>query len=89
MKELIKTFALTMALYSWFILTVFTLAIVMVALTGCTESERPVYGVGELPAEYQEYFGNDNGARLDFVQNEAINQLSARIGRLEGGDPND
>lgn len=52
-------------------------------------NEPPVYGNGNPPAEYQEYFGNDNGARLDFVQNEAISQLSARIGRLEGGDPND
>ena len=44
----------------------------------------PVYGNGDPPAEYQEYFGNDNGARLDFMQNKVIGELAARIERLEG-----
>jgi hypothetical protein len=69
---------------------IFIVVIVLATLfAGCTESERPVYGQGNPPAEYQEVFGNENGARLDFVQNRAISELSARIGRLEGGDPND
>ena len=46
-------------------------------------NEPPQYGSGDPPAEYQEYFGNDNGARLDFMQNKAIGELAARIERLE------
>ena len=62
------------------------LMIACVLLSGCTEAEKPVYGKGNPPAEYQELFGNDNSARLDFMQNRAIEQLSKRIARLEAVD---
>lgn len=66
------------------------LMVIAVMVSGCTESERPVYGKGDPPAEYQKYFGNDNGARLDFMQNKAINKLSNRIAVLEkANDPNE
>ena len=63
------------------------LVMICVLLVGCTETQQsPQYGTGDPPADYQEYFGNDNGARLDFMQNKAIGELAARIERLE--DPN-
>ncbi len=59
----------------------------VILLSGCQESQqRPTYGTGDPPVEFQEYFGNDNGARLDFVQNKAISELVERIQRLERPD---
>jgi hypothetical protein len=71
------------------IVLMFIAMAVILLLMGCTESEQPVYGNGEPPAEYQDYFGNDNGARLDFVQNQAISELALRVQVLEGVDPNE
>ncbi len=65
-----------------------------------TERERkinppPVWGKGELPAEYTDFFGDKNGARLDYVQNQAIDkhgliikELARRVIALEAVDPN-
>ncbi len=60
------------------------------------EETQPVWGKGDLPAEYQEFFGDSNGARLDFMQNQVIeNQgkilkiIAVRLLALEGVDPND
>lgn len=59
-------------------------------------NEPPLYGQGDPPAEYQAMFGNDNGARLDYVQNQVINRqgqaiavLAERVMVLEIAEPND
>ncbi len=68
------------------------------ALTGCKESQqRPTWGNGNPPATWQQTFGNDNGARMDFVQMRMLSEQAARINRLEqfcrigtyGADPNE
>ena len=46
-------------------------------------NEPPQYGKGELPPDYKAMFGTDNGARLDFVQNQMISGIVARIEKLE------
>ena len=72
----------------------------MFLLTGCTEGQQveqaPVWGEGELPAEYQAIFGNDNVARLVYMQNQVqnrhaavIRELAIRVLTMEGVDPND
>lgn len=55
----------------------------------------PVWGQGELPAEYIRFFGTGNGARLDFMQNRVIDknvviikEMARRIIALEYVDPN-
>jgi hypothetical protein len=59
-------------------------------LYGCEEAQKtetPVWGQGELTPEYTVYFGNDNGARLDWMQNQVISNIGQRVLALEG-DPN-
>jgi len=76
------------------------LFIVMISVAllfgGCTESKCPVWGKGDLPAEYTKSFGNTNGARLDHVQNQVLDkhnkviaELARRVIALEGNDPNE
>ena len=76
------------------------LFIVMVILAllfgGCTGPKAPVWGKGDLPAEYKLYFDDNNGARLNYVQNQAIDkqgqvltELTKRMIALEGNDPNE
>ncbi len=55
----------------------------------------PVWGKGELPADHQGFFGNDNTARLDYVQNMVLDKhaailkiLAIRVLALEAVDPN-
>lgn len=57
--------------------------------------ERPVWGQGELPVDHQEFFGNDNTARLDYVQNRVLDrhgailkEIAIRVLALEAVDPN-
>ncbi len=57
--------------------------------------EPPVWGKGELPADHQDFFGNDNTARLDYVQNKVLDKHAAilkiiamRVLALEAVDPN-
>jgi hypothetical protein len=63
------------------------LAMVLAAITfsvvcgGCQE-ERKVWGQGEPPGDYTKWFGNDNMARLNFVQTERLNILSQQIAAL-------
>ena len=59
-------------------------------------NEPPVWGKGDLPAEYTANFGDDNGARLDYVQNQVLDkhnkviaEIAKRVIALEGGDPNE
>ncbi len=58
-------------------------------------SKPPVWGNGELPDEFQQFFGTSNSARLDYVQNQAINkhgliivEIAKRLLALEVTDPN-
>ncbi len=64
--------------------------------TGPVSDVLPVWGNGELPDKYQEFFGTSNGARLDFVQNQAIEkhgliiaEIARRVVAMEGTDPNE
>lgn len=40
------------------------------------------YGQGDPPDEYVAMFGNDNGARLDFMQNQTINKIGNALAAL-------
>jgi len=69
--------------------------ILLTCLAGCNEPQK-IWGQGETTPEYQEMFGNDNMARLNFEQVNIINrheailkEVSRRILLLEGKDPND
>ena len=84
--------------YATLVMIVLCLVLALM-LAGCTETQKQ-WGQGDPPAEFQEWFGNDNGARLDFMQNRAIdlqNQalkgIVERIIDLEArpvfGDPNE
>ena len=53
------------------------LMLVLVVLSGCTESQK--YGTGDPPDEYIEIFGNDNTARLNFMQGKAIDKLGMNV----------
>ena len=64
--------------------------LVIILMSGCQNQQQKVWGIGELPAEWQEFFGNDNTARLDLAQTEAINnqgklvtELVERVSKLE------
>ena len=76
------------------------LLIVMIVLLvggGCNEAQQSppkIYGQGELPADYQSLFGNDNIARLSFVhtqwinkQVQDVNELATRVRALEMENP--
>ncbi len=59
-------------------------------VSGCNVAPKPVYGQGNLPARWQEMFGNSNGARLDFMQNRAINEILVRLAKQDAvNDPNE
>lgn len=56
-------------------------------LSGCQESQAPkVWGNGELPADYQEMFGNRNPDRLNYAQNDLINKHEVLLRGLNGKD---
>ncbi len=67
-----------------------------VMICGCDETQQgSVWGKGELPADHQEFFGNDNSSRLDYVQNQVLDKHAAilkiiaiRVLALEAVDPN-
>ena len=67
--------------------------IVLVLSPGCHESQQ-TWGRGDPPAGWRGYFGNDNNARLNFVQTQtidrqarAIAELAERVRRLEMENP--
>lgn len=83
---------------SWWVMII-VVALLTQVLAGCQEVRRApqteVWGQGDLPADWQGYFGEDNVARLDYVQTQTINrmgqalsQLAERVRKLEA-DPND
>ena len=79
------------------ILIILIVVTALVLIAGCEESAKtPIWGTGETNTEWQDYFGNDNIARLDFVQTRAINEqgqaiavLAERVRKLEVVDPNE
>ena len=49
--------------------------LICILLSGCTEAQKqPVWGTGELPADYVSFFGEDNTARLNKAQNDLLNK---------------
>lgn len=78
------------------VIAVILVCLAMAFLPGCEEAQqRPVWGQGELPVEHEKMFGNDNTARLDYVQNRVIDKhgailrvLAIRVLALEAVDPN-
>lgn len=59
-------------------------------------NEPPQWGKGDLPDEFKSVFGNNNSARLDYVQNQVLDrhskiiaELAKHVIDLEGGDPNE
>ncbi len=63
-------------------------AIALVGILGCESAqERPQWGKGDLPPKWQEYFGTDNGSRMDYVQATSIDAISQRLAQMEP-DPN-
>ena len=53
---------------------------------GCQEAEKPqpkVWGQGDLPTAFEDFFGNSNLSRLNYKQTEAINEISKRLLALE------
>lgn len=61
--------------------------LIVLALVGCVEEQQtpPVWGRGSLPTDWQNVFGNDNGSRLDYWQNQAIGELAKKVQVLEAG----
>jgi hypothetical protein len=59
-------------------------------IPGCFEEtqQKKVWGKGEPPAAWQGWFGNDNTARLDFVQSQTIDRIQAVMYGLNITDPN-
>ena len=60
-----------------------TMIVAALLIGGCTESKRPVYAEGDLPAYYAEMFGNSNIARLNFLQTDLLNKHNAVIHGLD------
>jgi len=64
--------------------------IVMFLVCGCQEQiqtvgEQPkVWGKGDPPADWQGYFGNDNMARLNYMQNQTIYRIGQAAAELAG-----
>ena len=59
---------------------VLLLAMMFGLLTGCQPEQQ--WGTGEPPAEYTGFFGNDNMARLNFVQTNKINAIGQQLQAL-------
>ncbi|KKN73458.1 hypothetical protein LCGC14_0400330 [marine sediment metagenome] len=66
------------------------IAIMLVALSlavcGCQEAQtlQERWGRGEPSAVFQSFFGNDNNARLNFVQMQLINKQIQDVNELAG-----
>ena len=79
------------------VVAIIIVCLLMAAMSGCEESQQSVkvWGKGELPVEHQDFFGNDNTARLDYVQNRVLDKhgeilkiIAIRVLALEAVDPN-
>lgn len=72
----------------WYLTATILLALVV---GGCNEAQQVPqqrWGQGELPEDWQNTFGNDNLARLNFAQTQRINQHQALIFGGSIKDPN-
>ena len=70
----------------WILMIVWIIAI-MLGAVGCEEAQQQ-WGKGDPPESWQKMFGNDNIARLNFVQTQTMNQHQAIIYGLDVKDPN-
>ncbi len=81
----------------WLVLIMALFILIMALTQGCTETQkRPVWGKGDLPADYQTTFGNTNPSRLNYVQQQQIDkhakviaELARRVIAIEAVDPNE
>ena len=65
-----------------------TIAVIIVCLimaftSGCGQPQQKQWGTGNPPDSWIETFGNDNGARLDWMQSQIIDKLALRVRTLE------
>ena len=74
------------------VLIIVSILFVVALISGCTEVQT--WGNGDLPDEWCGYFGDNNMARLNYVQTNSINtqgqliaELAESVRKLE--DPND
>lgn len=54
-----------------------------IAATFTTEPNEPVWGKGDAPTEWQDYFGDDNMARLNYIQTQQINKQGQSLAELK------
>lgn len=62
-------------------LVAIVLAVMALVFCGCQEEQRAVWRQGELPTEFQSFFGNDNNARLNFVQTQTLNSHAQTLNK--------
>lgn len=60
------------------------LMVLLLCLSGCQEQ----WGQGDPPTEWQATFGNDNLARLNFVQTKGFNEHQVILHGIDTKDPN-
>ena len=80
---MLKTLKNQIVLAMWSTIAIMLVCIavaVLIFLSGCQEQQR--WGQGELPENHVRFFGKSNTARLDFVQNNAINNQGQIIAEL-------
>lgn len=68
------------------ILALTAVVVIAVVMSGCggqQQTQPPLYGQGDLPTSWVEYFGEDNGSRVNYRQMEMMSILDARLRRLE------
>lgn len=71
------------------IISVVLCVLLLVALSGCQESQQSkVWGQGDLPTEWQGFFGNNNLSRLNLAQTNTLNRQQAVIFGMNAKDPN-
>ena len=84
---------------TWATVGILVVCLIMAFTTGCIEEQQvpqattPTFGQGDPPASWVETFGNDNNARMDYVQMQMFSAMDARIKVLEDfcrvdNDPN-
>lgn len=76
-------------------IAVIIVCLIMAFTSGCEEAEQKqsTWGNGNPPTSWQETFGNDNGARMDYMQMKILSQMEKRFKVLEdfcgiNNDPN-
>jgi len=68
-------------------LLIIVLMCLLAVISGCNDTQKQ-FGKGDLPDHWQEWFGPDNTARLDYVQQQQIERLQATIYGVNGTDEN-